>query len=206
MMDRRTFLTTVAGLLAAPRASEAQQAGKVYRVGWLDMRSLSVARPEIEVFTQAMRELGWAEGKNIAFEFRFAENKTERLPELAVEIVRLKVDLIVAVGTPGVQAAKQATTTIPIVMHIVGDPVESGLVSSLARPGGNVTGTSWFGLSMWAEGARTTQGSCSQDIPRGRIEGSYEPLAWSHGHWRGRSRQDLGGGAPAHRCANFGGP
>ena len=85
MMDRRTFLAgTGAVLLAAPLTAEAQPAGKVYRVGWLDMRSPSVARPEIEVFTQAMRDLGWADGKNIAFEFRFAENKTERLPELTI--------------------------------------------------------------------------------------------------------------------------
>ncbi len=134
-----------------PHAAEAQQAGKVYRIGWLDQRSPLAARPEIEVFTQAMRELGWAEGKNIAFEFRFAEYKAERLPELAVEIVRLKVDLIVAIATPGVRAARQATTTIPIVMHWVGDPVESGLVSSLARPGGNVTGMSLFGLAVWTK-------------------------------------------------------
>jgi putative ABC transport system substrate-binding protein len=151
MMDRRIFLTTVVGLLVKTLAAEGQQAGKLYRIGWLDQRSPSGARPEIEVFTQAMRELGWAEGKNIAFEFRFAEYKAERLPELAVEIVRLKVDLIVAVATPGVQAARQATTTIPIVMHWVGEPVESGLVSSLARPGGNVTGMSLFGLAVWTK-------------------------------------------------------
>jgi putative tryptophan/tyrosine transport system substrate-binding protein len=151
MMDRRSFLAIVVGLLTAPLAAEAQQTRKLYRVGWLDQRSPSGARPEIEVFTQAMRELGWAEGKNIAFEFRFAEYKAERLPELAVEIVRLNVDLIVAIATPGVQAARQATTTIPIVMHWVGDPVESGLVSSLARPGGNVTGMSLFGLAVWTK-------------------------------------------------------
>jgi ABC-type uncharacterized transport system substrate-binding protein len=152
MMDRRAFLAgTGAVLLAAPLAAEAQPGGKVYRIGWLDMRSPSGARSEIEVFTQAMRELGWAEGKNIALDFRFAELKSERLPELAVEIVRLKVDLMVVMGTPGVQAARQATATIPIVMHWVGDPVESGLVSSLARPGGNVTGMSWFASAVWAK-------------------------------------------------------
>jgi putative ABC transport system substrate-binding protein len=151
-MDRRTFIAgTGAVLLAAPLAAEGQPAGKVWRIGWLDQRSPSAARPEIEVFTKAMRELGWAEGKNLAFEFRFADYKAERLPELAVEIVRLKVDLIVAIATPGVQAARQATTTIPIVMHWVGDPVESGLVSSLARPGGNVTGISLFGLAVWTK-------------------------------------------------------
>ena len=137
-------------LLAAPLDAEAQQAGKVYRIGWLGLTS--ARGPDgraIEAFRQAMRELGWAEGKNIAFELRFAQFKAERLPELADEIVRLNVDLIVAVGTPGVQAARQATATTPIVMGMVGDAVESGLVSSLARPGGNVTGMSLFARAVW---------------------------------------------------------
>jgi len=151
MITRRTFLAGTGAVLLASPLAPAQQPERVYRIGWLDLRSPSGARPEIEVFTQAMRELGWAEGKNLAFEFRFAEGKSERLPDLAVEIVRLNVDLILAVSTPAVQAARQATTTIPIVMHYVGDPVESGLVSSLARPGGNVTGMSWFASALWAK-------------------------------------------------------
>ncbi len=142
-------LLTLLVPLAAPLAAEAQQAGKVYRIGYLEARGASQA--PYEAFKQALRELGWAEGKNIAFEVRFAEFKAERLPQLAVELVRLNVDLIVAVGTPGVQAARQVTTTIPIVMLIVGDAVESGLVSSLARPGGNVTGMSLFGPAVWAK-------------------------------------------------------
>jgi ABC-type uncharacterized transport system substrate-binding protein len=142
-----SVLLTLLVPLAAPLAVEAQQPGKIYRIGWL-VPTPPPAGPGFEAFGQAMRELGWAEGKNIAFVFRFAE-KAERRPELAVEIVRLNVDLVVAMGTPAVQAARQATTTIPIVMLLVGDAVESGLVSSLARPGGNVTGMSLFGRAVW---------------------------------------------------------
>ena len=96
----------------------------------------------MEAFRQELSKLGWIEGKNITIEYRFAEQKTERLPELAADLVRLKVDLIVVTGTPSALAAKSATTTIPIVMASAGDPVGSGLVASLARPGGNVTGLS----------------------------------------------------------------
>ena len=96
----------------------------------------------LEAFRQELSKLGWIEGKNIAIEYRFAEQKSERLPELAADLVRLKVDLIVVSGTPTALAAKKATTTIPIVMASAGDPVGAGLVASLARPGGNVTGFS----------------------------------------------------------------
>jgi putative ABC transport system substrate-binding protein len=152
-MDRRLFLGTLAGgLLAAPLAAEAQPAGKVYRIG-----VLSAGRPLPEwlaVFSQALRELGWIEGKNVVFEFRFAEGGYDRLPDLAAELVRLKVDIIVAVPTPAVAAAKNATETIPIVM-ISGsvDPVGLGFITSLARPGGNVTGLSYgAGTEIFGKG------------------------------------------------------
>jgi putative ABC transport system substrate-binding protein len=122
--------------------AEAQQAGKIFRIGYLDDGTASSIAVRLETFRQELSKLGWIEGKNIAIEYRFAEQKSERLPELTADLVRLKVDLIVASGTPAVLAAKSATTTIPIVMTNAGDPVGAGLVASLARPGGNVTGFS----------------------------------------------------------------
>jgi putative tryptophan/tyrosine transport system substrate-binding protein len=124
---------------------EAQQAGKIFRIGYLDPSTASGSAVLLEVFRRELSKLGWIEGKNIAIEYRFAEQKTERAPELAADLVRLKVDLIVTQGTPVALAAKSATTTIPIVMASGGDPVGAGLVASLARPGGNVTGLSSLG-------------------------------------------------------------
>ena len=124
---------------------EAQQTGKIFRIGFLDASTASGSAVLLEAFRQELSKLGWIEGKNITIEYRFAEQKAERLPELAADLVRLKVDLIVVTGTPAALAAKNATTTIPIVMANAGDPVGAGLVASLARPGGNVTGIS--GLS-----------------------------------------------------------
>jgi putative tryptophan/tyrosine transport system substrate-binding protein len=144
-MDRRAFIGTLTGgLLAAPLAAEAQPAGKVPRVGFLAASSASDAANArwIEAFRQGLRDLGYVEGRNIVIEYRYAGEKYERLPALAAELVRLKVDVIVSHGTPGPLAAKHATSVIPIVMTSAGDPVASGLVSSLARPGGNVTGMS----------------------------------------------------------------
>ena len=122
--------------------THAQQTGKVLRISYLDASTASGSAVVLEAFWQEMGKLGRFDGKNIAIEYRFAEHKNERFPELAADLVRLKVDLIVVAGTPGALAAKKATTTIPIVMVSVGDPVGSGLVASLARPGGNVTGFS----------------------------------------------------------------
>src|SRR5262249_24284067 len=142
MLDlRRQFLTTLLGgaVAAWPLAVSAQQAGKIHKVGYLSPSLPSVYSP---LLFDNLRELGWIEGKNVTFEYRFAENRLERLPELAAELVRLNVDVIVAVGTLGSLAAKRATTTIPIVMLSAGDPLCTGLVVSLARPGGNVTGMS----------------------------------------------------------------
>src|SRR4029077_224430 len=131
--------------LASFHLAEAQQTGKVFRIGYLDPSNASGNAALLKAFHQELNKLGWIEGKNIVIEHRFAEQNTERLPEHAVELVRLKVDLIVTSGTTPALAAKSATTTIPIVMTTVGDPVGAGLVASLARPGGNVTGNS--GLS-----------------------------------------------------------
>jgi putative tryptophan/tyrosine transport system substrate-binding protein len=140
-MDRRRFLlTSLAGALAAPLAAEPQQAGKVSRIGYLSAGALPTYPTFENAFREGLRELGYVEGRNIALEYRWAEGKYERLPELAAELVRLKVDVILAVSTPAAQAAKAATRTIPIVFTLVADPVASGLVSSLARPSGNITG------------------------------------------------------------------
>src|SRR4030095_15319439 len=117
---------------------EAQQAGKNPRIGFMDSTTASGSAVLWDAFRQELSKLGWIEGKNITIESRFAEGKNDRLPELAADLVRLKVDLIVVAATPAALAAKRATTTIPIVMTNAGDPVAAGLVASLARPGGNV--------------------------------------------------------------------
>ena len=138
-MDRRAFLgLAAAGMVAAPRATRAQQTGKIHRIGFLSLSS--GPGPPAETFRQQLHELGYVEGRNLVIEYRWAAGKLERLPELAAELVRLKVEVIVASATPNAEAAKRATSTIPIVMAAVADPVGSGLVDSLARPGGNVTG------------------------------------------------------------------
>ena len=144
MMDRRTFLTgTGAVLLATPLVAEAQQTGKVFRIGVLGHSSASASAGRIEAFRQGLRDLGYVEGKNVALEYRWSEGKLDRLPQLAAELIRGKVDVIVTHSAGGL-AAKRATTTIPIVMESLADAVSTGLVSNLARPGGNVTGLSGF--------------------------------------------------------------
>jgi len=141
------FLGTLAGgLLASPLAAEAQQAAKAARIGYL-MTSLGSSHLR-EAFRQGLRDLGYVEGRNVVIEYRSAEDKLERLPALAVELVALKVDVIVAPNTPAALAARQATRTIPIVFAVAADPVTSGLVTSLARPGGNVTGLSLLGPEL----------------------------------------------------------
>jgi putative tryptophan/tyrosine transport system substrate-binding protein len=129
-------------LFALSVSAEAQQTGKVLRIGYLDPGTASGSTVLVEAFRQELSKLGWIEGKNITIEYRFGEPKPERVPELAADLVRLKVDLIVVSGITAALAAKKATTTIPIVMTTVSDPVGAGLVASLARPGGNVTGFS----------------------------------------------------------------
>ena len=140
-------LVVAVSILAAPLAADAQPAGKVRRIGYLSNSSATAELPKVnvEAFRQGLRELGWVEDRNIVIDYRYAEGRLDRLPDLAAELVRLKVELIVATPTPTAVAAKNATGTIPIVMIAVGDPVGLGLVASLARPGGNVTGLS-FGV------------------------------------------------------------
>jgi ABC-type uncharacterized transport system substrate-binding protein len=137
-------------LLAAPLAAEAQKPPKVARLGYLLTGSLDSpeTRAALDVFRQGLRELGYVEGQNVVIEFRTAEGKIERFPELARELVRLKVDLIVAGTTPAARGARQATTTVPIVAFAMGDPVGDGLVDSLARPGGNITGLTFLGPQL----------------------------------------------------------
>ena len=141
-MHRRAFLGTVAGgLLAIPLVAEAQPKAGVPRIGYLGNSSPSLESDLVDAFRQGLGEFGYTEGQNITIEYRWAEGKYDRFPDLVADLVRLKVDVIVTAGTPGALAAKQATKTIPIVMAVAGDAVGAGLVASLARPGGNVTGS-----------------------------------------------------------------
>jgi putative ABC transport system substrate-binding protein len=145
-MDRRRFLAGLAaGALAAPSGVGADE--RLRRVGWLDLGTTANTRPR-DVLPSLLRELGWVEGKNIAFDWLYADTKPERLSPLAAELLRRKVDVIVAQGTTAIHAAQSATTTVPIVMAPGGDPVGAGLVQSLARPGGNVTGVSLLGQEL----------------------------------------------------------
>jgi putative ABC transport system substrate-binding protein len=148
-MDRRRFLTALAGgALTAPSGVGADE--RLRRVGWLDLGTAANTRPR-ELLPARMRELGWVEGKNIAFDWLYADTRPERLSPLVAELLRRKVDVIVAQGTTAIHAAKNATTTVPIVMAPGGDPVGAGLVQSLARPGGNVTGVSLLGQELMAK-------------------------------------------------------
>ena len=147
---RRLIIAIGAGVLAAPFGSFAQQQGKVWRVGFLSLRSrpASFDPDTFGAFSNGMRELGYVEGKNLVIEWRFADNKYERLPDLAAELVRLKVDVIVTAGAAATSAAQKATTAIPIVFGSDSDPVSSGFVKSLARPGSNITGLSNVSVEM----------------------------------------------------------
>ena len=145
MSAPRTVLAAifVVALLAAPLAADAQPAGKVHRIGFLGGGSATGDPRTREAFREGLRELGWVEGQNVVIEYRFAEGRSDRLPDLATELVRLKVDVIATGPTTPVLAAKKATGTIPIVGMSFTDPVGLGLVASLARPGGNVTGVTY---------------------------------------------------------------
>ena len=141
-MRRRDFITLLGSAAMWPLAAPAQQSGKIPRVGILD------DAPMWQAFRQALRELGYVEGQNIAYEYRYGEGAPDRLAAVAVELVRRPVDVIATYGTPPTQAAKEATATIPIVMVGIGDPVRAGLVASLARPGGNITGNTVIGPDL----------------------------------------------------------
>jgi ABC-type uncharacterized transport system substrate-binding protein len=142
MKKKITGLLLSATLLALCPSAQAQPREKVRQIGFLSTASLSSLAPRLDAFRQGLRDLGYVEGKNIVIEYRYAEGRLDRIPALAAELVRLKVDVIVSAGPPLTRSAKQASSTIPIVMGFDDDPVGSGVVASLARPGGNITGVS----------------------------------------------------------------
>lgn len=139
-MNRRDSVLALLALGAVPFAAEAQQKGKIWRIGVLELASPALNAANFDAFRQGLRELGYIEGQNFAIEYRSADGRQERFPDLATELVRLKVDLILTRGAPASLAAKNATKSIPVVIAATGDPVGSGILASLARPGGNVTG------------------------------------------------------------------
>src|SRR5258706_382148 len=140
-MNRRAFLTTLSGgLLAAPLAAQAQPAAKVYRIGFLGNSTPALEANLVGPFREGLRDLNYVEGRNIVIEYRWAEGQYERFPVLIAELLARKVDVIVTAGTPATQAVKRATTSVPLVMVAIGDPVTTGIVASLRRPGGNITG------------------------------------------------------------------
>jgi putative ABC transport system substrate-binding protein len=150
-MNRRQAIGLLGGAAAWPLAARAQQAKKIWQVGMLDIASATLNAANIDAFRQALRQLGYVEGQNILIDYRSGEGRLGRFPELAAEMVRRNVDVIVTRGTPAALAAKSATATIPIVMAAIGEPVETGMVASLARPGGNVTGLSAFVTELTAK-------------------------------------------------------
>ena len=148
MIGRRAVLHGIAvTLIGAPVGAAAQPSGSVHRIGFLGGATPSGYADLVEAFRLGLQDHGYVEGRNVAIDFRWADGKYDRLSRLAAELVKLRVDIIVTQGTPAALAAKRATATIPIVMAIVGNPVETGIVTSLARPGGNITGSSFF----WAD-------------------------------------------------------
>ncbi len=172
------LLTTV--LLSMAPFAEAQQPRKIPRIGYLEFGTAAPGTPFLEAFRQGLRDLGWVEGQNIAIEVRYAEGKRDQLPELAAELVRSKVDLIFASTTPAALAAKHATTTIPIVIGFVAEPVGSGLVASLARPGGNITG--WTHVAGGLESAGKRLELIKEAVPGAtRIGALWNPTNPIHG-------------------------
>ena len=149
MMDRRMFIGVAGGLLAAPFAAPAQQVGKVYRIGILEAIPAAQYAAKLDALRKGLRDLGYVEGRNLIIEYRSADGRAERFPELASELVRLKVDLLVTRGTPAARAAKDATGTIPVLMATMGDP--RAIVASFARPGGNITGVTTFSTELQAK-------------------------------------------------------
>ena len=182
-MERRAFVAAMAGgLLAAPLAAEGQQTAKVARIGFLFLNL--APNPHLkEAFRQGLRDLGYVEGRNLVIEDRDAEGKVERHPALAAELVALKVDVIVVAGsTLTAQTAKQATSTLPIVFIAVGDPVGSGLVTSLARPGGNATGLSTLAPEL--------VGKCLEQLKQAVPGVSRVAVLWQPGAFGERTEKD----------------
>ena len=147
-MRRRDFIALLVGATAWPLAARAEQAGKLRTIGILGPTTPSSQAQDIAAFVQRLRELGWIEGRNVAIEVRWAQGRPERYAEIATEFVRLKVDAILTQSTPPTLAAKQATSVVPIVFATLADPVATGIVDSLARPGGNATGLSLQSLDL----------------------------------------------------------
>jgi putative ABC transport system substrate-binding protein len=182
-MERRRFIEVIAGgLLVAPLSAEAQQAAKIARIGFLVLNMAAAAHPP-EAFRQGLRDLGYVEGRNVVIEYRDAEGKPERLPALAAELVALKVDVILAAGETHALAAKQATKTIPIVFAVAADPVASGLVTSLARPGGNVTGLSVLAPEL--------VGKCLEQLKQAVPGVSRVAVLWQPGGHGERTDKDM---------------
>jgi putative ABC transport system substrate-binding protein len=180
-MDRRAFLAgTGAVLLAAPLAAEAQPAAKIARIGYLATNPTPHLQ---EAFRQGLRDLGYVEGRNLVIEYRDAKGKLERLPALAAELVALKVDVILASGTPQTLAAKQATGTLPIVFALAADPVTSRLVTSLAQPGGNVTGLSVLAPDL--------VGKCLEQLKQTVPGVSRVAVLWQPGGVGERTERDM---------------
>jgi putative ABC transport system substrate-binding protein len=188
-MERRTFMAMLTGgIVVAPFAAEAQPAAKVARIGYLATNNLTLSPPHLHgAFRQGLRDLGYVEGRNIVIEYRDAGGKLERLPAVAAELVALKVDVIVAPTTPSALAAKRATRTLPIVFFGSADPVTSGLVTSLARPGGNVTGLSGLAPELVGKGLELL----TQAVPGA----SLVAVLWQPGAAGERTERDVLKGA-----------
>src|SRR5262245_51437449 len=186
-MDRRAFITVVGGsMLAAPLTGEAQQSAKIARIGWLG-NNLAALPHVHEAFRQGLRDLGYVVGRDVVIEYRDAEGKLERFPALAAELVALKVDVIVTGNTPAALAAKQATRTIPIVFAGVADPVTSGLVGGLARPGDNVKGLCKIN--------RELVGKCLEQLKQAVPGVSRVAVLWHPGGLGERTHKDMRKGA-----------
>jgi putative tryptophan/tyrosine transport system substrate-binding protein len=173
---RRQFITLLGGAAAAwPLAAGAQQVAKVYRIGYLGVTSRAEYAREVEALLRGLHQLGYEEGKNIAIHYQFAEGDYDRLPALARELVTLKVDVIVTHSTPGARAAKQATSTIPIVVTAAADLVSSGLVPSIARPGGNLTGLTFFFAEICAKRVELIKEAVPETIRLGVLVNPANP-------------------------------
>jgi putative ABC transport system substrate-binding protein len=182
-MERRRFIEVIAGgLLTAPFAAEAQQATKVARIGYL-ATNLTGNPHGREAFRQGLRDLGYVEGRNVVIEYRDADGKIERLPALAAELIALKVDVIVTASTVAGLAAKQATRTLPVVFAVAADPVTEELVTSLARPGGNVTGLSFFAPEL--------VGKCLEQLKQTVPAVTRVAVLWHPGALGKRTEKDM---------------
>ena len=192
MTDRRDFVRAALMAVLFPCAANAQQSKKIARIGFLSSRSVEVERSWLAAFQQGLGALGYWEAKNIVIEQRYAEARYERIPELLAELIRLKVDVLVALGDPAVHAAKKASSTIPIVMVTSPDPVGTGLVASLARPGGSVTGLSDFHADLMPKRLEFLK----EIVPSvSRVAVLWNPASPSHP----RQLKDLQAAAPAYR-------